>query len=115
MSTNQPLFEEYAVSTLDRAKATYAGRGLEYGDTWRQCRFLKMEAVARQLGCAINPQHFRALATAAFADMKYWRFLGGFKDDSLIDGINYDSFLAEEMRRLLPSAPASSQLSTTNQ
>lgn len=26
--------------------------------------------------------------------------LGGFKDDSLIDGMKYDGFLAEEMRQL---------------
>jgi len=32
--------------------------------------------------------------------MKYWRFLGSYKDDNLIDGINYDAFLAEEVRAI---------------
>jgi hypothetical protein len=38
--------------------------------------------------------------SAAFCDMKYWRNLGGYKDDNLIDEMNYDGFLAEEMREL---------------
>lgn len=100
-----PIFESHTLTTIDRAKSTFTGRGDEYGDTWRECNFLKMKAVARALGCEINPEHFRALATAAFCDMKYWRNLGGFKDDSLIDGINYDGFLAEEMRQLTAKKP----------
>jgi len=99
--TQKPLFETHTLATLSRAQRIFVGRGDEYGDTWRDCAFLKMEAVARALRCEIKPEHFRALAVAAFADMKYWRFLGGFKDDHLIDGINYDAFLAEEMRQLL--------------
>jgi hypothetical protein len=106
-SPPQPIFETHALATLDRAKSIFAGRGTEYGDTWRECRFLKMAAVARELGLAIPAHYLRALATAAFADMKYWRFLGGFKDDSLVDGINYDAFLAEEMRRVTESPPVS--------
>lgn len=93
-----PLFESHASATIERATATFAGRGKEYGDTWREARFITMQAVARQLGCVIKSEHFRALATAAFCDMKYWRGLGGYKDDSLVDGINYQAFLAEEMR-----------------
>ncbi len=101
MSNTIPLFESHALATFDRAKATFVGRGNEYGDTWRDCQFLKMKAVASALRCEIKPEHFRALATAAFCDMKYWRFLSGeFKDDNLIDGMNYDAFLAEEMRAL---------------
>jgi hypothetical protein len=95
-----PLFESHALATIERAKQTFVGRGTEYGDTWRECRFLKMRAVARALGCKIDDEHFRALATAAFCDMKYWRNLGGYKDDSLLDEMNYDGFLAEEMRLL---------------
>lgn len=98
--SNKPLFEQHADKTIERCRQTYAGRGTEYGDTWRDCKFLKMEAVAKHLGLQIDPKFFRALATAAFCDMKYWRFLGSYKDDNLIDGINYDAFLAEEVRAL---------------
>jgi hypothetical protein len=95
-----PIFESHTLTSLDRAKEIFAGRGTEYGDTWRDCQFLKMKAVAKSLGIEIDDSHYRALATAAFSDMKYWRLLGGYKDDSIIDGINYDAFLAEEMRLL---------------
>lgn len=96
----KPLFEERADVSISRAQAVYKQRGGEYADTWRSCRFLKMKAVSKTLGIEIKPEHFRALATAAFCDMKYERNAGGYKDDSIIDGINYDAFLAEEMREL---------------
>lgn len=101
LKSTTPIFESHTLTSLDRAKAIFAGRGTEYGDTWRECQFIKMKSVARALGVEINEKHFRALATAAFSDMKYWRLLGGYKDDSVIDGINYDAFLAEEMQQLL--------------
>lgn len=102
-----PKFEENANATLERVRGTYAGRGVEYGDTWRECNYLKMRAVARALGLQIPTEAFRVLATAAFCDMKYWRMLGDFKDDSLVDGIAYDAFLAEEMRRLMAARASS--------
>lgn len=95
-----PLFERRALATMQRAADTFAGRGAEYGDTWLEARFLIMKAVARELGCKIKPEHFRALACAALCDFKYERCGGGFKDDNLVDGINYQAFLAEEMRQL---------------
>ena len=100
MST-QPKFESNALATLDAVKATFTQRGTEYGDTWRNCQFITMKAVAGELGCQIKPEHLRALATAAFVDMKYQRSEGGYKADSLIDGIAYAAFLAEEMNELL--------------
>src|SRR6266536_5776236 len=103
MNTPKSKFESNALATIERAKSIIVGRGNEYGDTWRDCNFLKMKAVARAMGCDIKTEHFRALATAAFCDMKYSRNLGGYKDDNLIDGINYDAFLAEEMRAILSS------------
>ncbi len=96
-AVQKPMFEQRADATITRAQEIYQHRGLGYGDTWGEVRFLKMKAVARELGCIIPEDALRALATAAFCDMKYWRFLGGFKDDNLIDGINYDAFLAEEV------------------
>ncbi len=103
MNPPKSKFESSALANFERAKSTFVGRGNEYGDTWRDCNFLKMKAVARALGHEIKPEHLRALATAAFSDMKYWRNLGGYRDDDLIDGINYDTSLAEEMRALLAS------------
>jgi hypothetical protein len=100
MSETRPKFEKNALATFERATATFGERGTQYGDTWRDCQFLKMKAVASHFGLSIPDQFFRALATAAFSDMKYQRLQGGYKDDSIIDGINYDAFLAEEVREL---------------
>jgi hypothetical protein len=98
--STEPLFESHANATIKRVTSTFGTRGAEYGDTWGQAKFVIMEAVARTLGIEIKPEHYRALATAAFVDMKYWRSLGSYKDDSLVDGVAYASFLAEEMRQL---------------
>lgn len=94
---SKPLFEERADRTLDKVRAVYAQRGGEYADTWRTCRFLAMKATAKKLGLVIHDDFFRALATAAFYDMKYERLSGGYKDDSVIDAIAYGSFWIDEM------------------
>lgn len=100
----KPLFEERADRTLDKVRAVYAQRGGEYADTWRTCRFLAMKAVSMKLGLEIREDYLRALATAAFVDMKYERLSGGFKDDSIIDGIAYGAFLVDEMDELFSNA-----------
>jgi len=100
----KPLFEERADRTLDKVRAVYAQRGGEYADTWRTCRFLAMKAVSMKLNLEIRDEYLRALATAAFVDMKYERLSGGFKDDSIIDGIAYGAFLVDEMDELFTNA-----------
>lgn len=97
----KPIFEEHAMKSYARAQEIFTARGSGYGDTWRECNFLKMKAVADALSIPIPDNALRALATAAFLDMKYWRNLGGYNDDSLIDEMNYDAFLAEEMKQLI--------------
>jgi hypothetical protein len=98
-------FERNACATLNRVTAVFCQRGGEYADTWKTCQFLTMKAVAQRLGSHISPEHFRALATAAFVDMKYQRMEGGYKDDNVVDGIAYSAYLAQEMAELL-SSPA---------
>lgn len=95
-------FEANALATLERVQSTFTQRGGEYADTWKTCRFLKMKAVAQALKIEIPDDCFGALCAAGFCDMKYERFSGGWKDDSSVDGIAYDAFLAEEMRQLRP-------------
>lgn len=91
------LFESNADKTLDRVRGTYATRGGEYGDTWRDAQLLAMKAVARRLGLSIPDSAFRPLAAACLVDVKYQRLQGGYKDDSIIDGIAYAANLAQEM------------------
>lgn len=94
---DEALFAELTKPTLERCANIFNERGGQYGDTWRECQFLALKAVARELGITIIDDHCRAIALAALVDVKYIRLLGGYSDDSLIDGINYSAALAQEM------------------
>jgi hypothetical protein len=100
-STVKPLFETHLEAAIARRTAIFKQRGSSYGNTWGECRFNKMRAVAKALDLDIKPEFFRALATAAFVDMKDERLNGGWDFDHLDDGANYLDFLNEEMRQLL--------------
>src|ERR1043166_8478731 len=100
-ASNPPLFAQLADATLDRCKATYSNRGDQYGDTWRDCQWLKLKAILfTMFGLKPTIAQCRAMSLAALSDVKYSRFLGGYNDDHVIDGINYDAALAEEMREV---------------
>lgn len=95
----KPLFAARADATLDRVRDTYAGRGLQYGDTWRDCQWLMLRAVVRRAGMGnLCAAECRRIAAAVLCDVKYQRMMGGFNDDHLIDGIAYQALLAEEMK-----------------
>lgn len=94
------LFDQHATKTLQKVAQTFNTRGDEYGDTWRDCQWLTMRAVANEFQCVIPPQVYRALAAAALVDVKYQRMQGGWKSDNLIDGIAYGACLVEEVERL---------------
>ena len=97
---SKPLFEERVNATLDRCTDIFTNRGAEYGDTWAEARFLVLQSVLNKMEYKIDSIHFKAIAAAVLVDIKYWRNLGGYKDDSMIDGINYQALLAEEMVQL---------------
>jgi len=96
----KPKFEQNALATLDRVRGIFEERGGQYGDTWGECQFLVMKAIANKFGIKIDPKFYRALATAAFVDMKYARMAGGYREDNLNDGIAYQAYLTEEIRQL---------------
>ena len=98
MSTG--LFGQYTTATLDRCKAVFEERAGQYSDTMKECQWLLMQAIADDLGIDIPPDCFRVLAIAGLVDIKYTRLLGGYKQDTIEDGINYSGFVAEEMRIL---------------
>lgn len=103
LTMNKPLFGELVSATLERAKSVQNERAGQYGDTWRNCRWLILKAVLRELGVEVPDVYLRAIALASFDDMKYERFEGGYKEDNLDDGINYSAALAEQMRRIKDS------------
>lgn len=94
---NNPLFESHANATIERVRATYSQRGGEYGDTWRNCQWLALKAAARKLGVQIPDKFLTAIAAAVLVDVKYQRLEGGYKDDSVVDGIAYQALWAQEM------------------
>jgi hypothetical protein len=102
MKHNEPLFESNANASIARVTATFGQRGAEYGDTWRNAQWLTMKAVAKKLGVSIPDDALRPIAAAVLCDVKYQRLEGGYKDDSVIDGIAYNANLAEEMLKREP-------------
>ena len=97
VSRMSALFDSNALETLKKVEAIFTQRGNEYGDTWRNCTFTTLKAVAKELGATIPDHALRAVATAAFVDMKYQRMEGGYKSDNIHDGIAYMAFLDKEM------------------
>lgn len=93
------LFTEKASASLVRAAGVFEERGEQYSDTWKDCQWLALRATLKQIFThTIEPEQMRQLAAAVFVDMKYARLAGGYKDDTVIDGINYMALWAEVMR-----------------
>lgn len=93
----KPLFELRADETITRTRATYAERGAQYGDTWRDAQWLTLKAVAKRYGVVIPDEVIRCIAAAVLCDVKYARQMGGYKDDTVIDAIAYNALLAAEV------------------
>lgn len=107
MKTNTaPMFESYADATLARTRGTYAQRGTEYGDSWRNAQWLTLKAVCKSLGVKITDEHLIAIVVAGLCDVKYNRLEGGYKDDTIVDDIAYHAFLAEIMEQLKSKSSA---------
>lgn len=94
----KPLFERLATPTLARCQAVFTERGGQYGDTWKDCQFLVLRAVLSEIGVELDDNDCRAIALASLVDIKHQRFMGGWKEDNIDDGINYAAALAEQMR-----------------
>lgn len=93
-----PRINRNALPVLAECCEVMGSRGMEYGDTWENNRWLAVIAVARQFDIHLSISAARAIGAAAMVDVKYSRLEGGYKDDSLVDGINYAANLVGEMR-----------------
>jgi hypothetical protein len=106
----EPLFNSACKARLNKAIEIVDQRDHQYGDTWRDCQWLIMGSVFEELyGWRLNRSELRVLADAAYCDMKYQRFQGGYREDNIDDGINYLSILPEMIRL---AKHESSQVST---
>lgn len=90
-------FERTAELGHKKVRATYSQRGQEYGDTVQLNNWLILKGVMRELGFPEpSDQECRFIFGSAMLDVKYWRNLGGYKEDSIVDGNAYSShFLGE--------------------
>ena len=93
------LFEEYATETLEQVIKTFHERGSTYSDTWAECQWLALKATAKKLKIALPDDALRAIGASVMVDVKYWRLLGGYKEDSPVDGIAYSALWVAEMKR----------------
>lgn len=100
-----PLFDTNAKESLAIVSATFNQRGDEYGDTWRDCQWLAMKSAAEKAGIHLDTQTARLLAAAALYDVKYQRLQGGYKEDSIIDGIAYAANFRSEMKSYIDTRP----------
>jgi hypothetical protein len=75
-------------------------RGDEYADSWRTCRFSMMRSLIVRFNLHVPEECLRMMALAGMVDQKLSRQEGGYKHDSMDDGINYQLALAEEVRQV---------------
>jgi len=90
-------FARMANSGVEQIKDTYDTRGSQYADTMEHTQWLQLISVAERYGIKITNDQARAIAIAGLVDIKYWRSLGGFKKDNLIDGASYTAYLIGEL------------------
>lgn len=89
-------FNRAGNATLERCTAVSNQRGTEYLDTWALENQITTFTVATlrailgdELTSGLTGDELRLIKNAALIDVKDERMLGGFKEDTIDDGINY--------------------------
>lgn len=101
----ESLFQRMADETLAQVKATYAQRGLEYEDGYAVMDPLALQATLKRIGVPeLHREQLMAVIAAALVDVKYWRLMGGYKEDTAVDGIAYTALWVGLMKQ--PMVPA---------
>ena len=101
MEKPKPMFEAMADPVIDTVRTTYAQRGEEYADTWANNRWLALKSVLDRHGVAldkVSKAELDRIGAAVLVDVKYARLEGGYKEDSVIDGIAYQALWAGTMK-----------------
>lgn len=98
-------FESNMRASWKEVDATVLQRAGEYADTWSDCQWLKVKAIAKRFGLELSTEMARALAAGALCDVKYQRNQGGYKRDSFLDGVAYDLNAMEEVAVLDTMTP----------
>ena len=109
----KPWFNNATETMSGEVAAVMAERGGQNGDSWKDNQQLAMKAVKREIdihGSKITDnQNYRLLALAALVDIKYQRLMGGYKEDTPIDMVNYLYGLAYAVREMKTVKPEQSK------
>jgi hypothetical protein len=93
-------FDKAVLDFLPEAMSIATDRGSAYGDTWAlENRVNTFKKIVFRLSQhpSLFGEWMRLLDCAALIDTKHTRFLGGYKRDHTIDGINYEAMFGHLM------------------
>ena len=103
MAVDDGLFVRNTKKTVKEVLAVITERAKQYGDSWSEVEYLTFKAIIKKItNNQVIPSNdeCRAMAAAIMCDIKYHRLKGGYKKDTIIDLISYESFLASQMETL---------------
>jgi hypothetical protein len=96
-TAQEPRFTRALNQGMAVLRPVFEERSRQYGDTMEECRWLTMLSAAQAMGLKLEPWQARILFLAGQDDMKYWRQLGGFRADSILDRLAYCGALIGEL------------------
>lgn len=100
------VFEDAMDEILGEALVVAEQRGGEYADTWAlyNVKPVFLMNLLREFGWTASTQQLREILAVSLIDVKDSRMLGAYKEDTVIDGVNYRAFYAYLRRhRVTPS------------
>ncbi len=101
-------FNLAADATFAEAQAIHGQRGTEYSDSWAlgnvHAPVLKM-SLREIFGFDPTPEELRVIMAASLVDVKDSRYLGGWKKDTALDGLNYRAAHAAWLTEYLDAKP----------
>jgi hypothetical protein len=94
-------FEKGIETILGEGVAIATQRGGEYGDSWALGNLVSTftRSTLESFGIKVTDEQLRLIQMAALIDVKDARMIGPYKEDSVVDGINYRAVFAY-LRRL---------------
>lgn len=94
-------FEQSFEIGTQAVRGVVGERGEQYRDTLENAQWLTLIGALEEIsGIRISNDSARLVAMAAMVDVKYWRQLGPWKHDTLVDRVAYEGVLLGEMERL---------------
>lgn len=111
-----PVFESGISAILGDSVKVSEQRGGEYGDSWALDNLVTTftRSTLESFGLHLSDEQVRLLQMASLIDVKDARLIGPYKEDSVVDGINYRAVFAY-LRRLYDAPKDASPAIDANQ